>query len=41
MAFEGWAWPGSVLAIILFQMLAAAIAFTFLQPQARKARAVG
>lgn len=41
LAFEGWGWPGSVLSIILFQLLAAAIAFTFLQPQARKARAAG
>jgi predicted MFS family arabinose efflux permease len=39
MAFEAWAWSGSVAAIILFQLLAAAIAFTFLQPQARKATA--
>jgi predicted MFS family arabinose efflux permease len=36
LAFEGWHWPGSVLAIILFQLLAAAIAFGFLQPQARR-----
>ena len=38
LAFEGWHWPGSVLSIILFQLLAAAITFTFLQPQARTVR---
>ena len=37
LAFEGWGWPGSVLAIILFQLLAATIAFAFLRPQAREA----
>jgi predicted MFS family arabinose efflux permease len=35
LAFESWHWAGSVLAIILFQLLAAAIAFTFLQPVPR------
>ncbi len=34
-AFEAWHWAGSVLAIILFQLLAAAIAVTFLQPVPR------
>ena len=28
LAFEGWSWPGSVLSIILFQVLAATIAVT-------------
>jgi predicted MFS family arabinose efflux permease len=37
-AFEGWAWPGSVLSIILFQILAAAIAVTRLQPPPRGAQ---
>ena len=37
LAYEGWHWPGSVGSIILFQLLAAAIALTFLQPQARRA----
>jgi predicted MFS family arabinose efflux permease len=39
LAFEGWAWPGSVFIIILFQMLAAAIAVTRLQPPPRGAQA--
>jgi MFS family permease len=34
LAFEGWGWSGSVLSIILFQCLAAAIALCFLRPQA-------
>ena len=38
LAFEGWAWSGSVASIILFQLLAAAIAFTFLQPRVRAER---
>jgi sugar phosphate permease len=37
LAFEGWHWPGSVSSIILFQLLAAAIALTFLQPQVHSA----
>jgi predicted MFS family arabinose efflux permease len=37
LAFEGWHWPGSVASIILFQLLAAAIALTFLQPQVHSA----
>ncbi len=32
-AYEGWGWHGSVLSIILFQGLAAAIAVSFLQPR--------
>jgi predicted MFS family arabinose efflux permease len=39
LAFEGWAWPGSVLSIILFQMLAAAIAVTRLRQLPRNAAA--
>jgi predicted MFS family arabinose efflux permease len=35
LAFEGWAWGGSVLSIILFQGLAAAIALTFLRGPAQ------
>ena len=38
LAFESWAWSGSVASIILFQLLAAAIAFTFLQPRVRAER---
>jgi predicted MFS family arabinose efflux permease len=38
-AFEGWAWPGSVLSIILFQLLAAGIAVSKLQPLPRSAPA--
>ncbi|RFO95732.1 MFS transporter [Rhodoferax lacus] len=34
LAFEGWGWSGSVLSIILFQGLAAAIALCFLRPRA-------
>jgi YNFM family putative membrane transporter len=33
MAYEGWNWGGSVISIILFQMLAATIAISFLQPR--------
>jgi predicted MFS family arabinose efflux permease len=36
MAFEGWAWPGSVLSIIVFQMLAAGIAVTQLRAPPRQ-----
>jgi len=32
-AFEGWAWSGSVLAIIAFQCVAAGIAVAFLRPK--------
>lgn len=39
LAFEGWHWPGSVLAIILFQLLAAGIAVTNLRPLPRTAPA--
>ncbi len=39
-AFEGLAWPGSVFSIILFQILAVAIAVTKLQPPPRGAQAV-
>jgi predicted MFS family arabinose efflux permease len=39
LAYEGWAWPGSVLSIILFQMLAAVIAVTRLRPPSRSAAA--
>ena len=39
LAFEGWAWPGSVLSIILFQLLAAGIAVSKLQPLPRSAPA--
>lgn len=35
LAFEGWHWTGSVLSIILFQLLAATIAVTFLRPHGR------
>ena len=38
-AFEGWAWPGSVFSIILFQLLAGAIAVTKLGPPPRGAAA--
>ncbi len=41
LAFEGWGWPGSVLSIILFQLLAATVAFAFLQPPAREAVRAG
>jgi MFS family permease len=39
LAFEGWHWPGSVLSIIVFQLLAAGIAVANLQPLLRKASA--
>jgi predicted MFS family arabinose efflux permease len=39
LAFEGWQWPGAVLAIIVFQGLAAGIALVFLQRPAPSARA--
>jgi predicted MFS family arabinose efflux permease len=39
LAFEGWFWPGSVLSIILFQMLAAGIALTKLRPLPRDSAA--
>ena len=38
LAYEGWNWGGAVLAIIVFQLLAASIAVLFLQPAARMAR---
>ena len=37
LAFEGWHWPGSVLSIILFQLLAAGIAVAYLRPPSRTA----
>ena len=33
LAYEGWSWGGSVISIILFQILAVTIAVTYLQPR--------
>jgi predicted MFS family arabinose efflux permease len=37
LAFEGWGWSGSVVSIILFQILAGTIALTYLRAPARSA----